>query len=124
MTTAKTSTTPVDETTAKVNRLAGETTAKTTTTPADETTAKVNRLTEETNKKLAEYAEQATAQQKKLALAAIESYEDQVLRAVDSYEKAVADTKVDWLKDLVAPQAAAHRELTTAYVTAARQLVN
>ncbi len=47
-----------------------------------------------------------------------------MLRFVDSYEKAVADTKIDWLKDLVAPQAAATRELTAAYVSAARELVN
>ena len=47
-----------------------------------------------------------------------------MLKFVDSYEKAVADTKVDWLKDIVAPQAAATRELTTAYVAAARELVN
>ncbi len=43
---------------------------------------------------------------------------------MDSYEKAVADAKIDWLKDIVTPQVEATRELTTAYVSAARKLVN
>jgi hypothetical protein len=95
-----------------------------TTTPADEAAARLKALTEETNQKRAEYAEQAAAEQKKAALAALDSYEDSVLKFVDSYEKAVADAKIDWLQDIVAPQAEATRELTTAYVSAARKLVN
>ena len=94
------------------------------TAAAEEATAKVTELTEETNKKVAELIEQAVAGQKELTLAAIDNYEDSVLKLVDSYEKAVADSGIDWLKDAVAPQAKASRELTAAYVTAARKLVN
>ena len=46
---------------------------------ADEAAAKVTQLTEKTTKKLTEYAEQAAAEQKKAALAAIDSYENSVL---------------------------------------------
>jgi len=99
-------------------------TATKTANPVDDAAAKVTALTEETNKKLAGYVEQAVASQKKLTLAAIDSYEDSVLRLVDAYENAVADSKIDWLKDVVAPQTAATRELTAAYVSAARHLVN
>jgi hypothetical protein len=94
------------------------------TDPIDATTTNHAQVTEETNQKVTEYIEQLVATQKKLALAAIDSYQDTVLRFVDSYEKAVADSNIDWLKETVAPQAAASRELTTAYVKAARQLVN
>ena len=45
-------------------------------------------------------------------------------RIVDSYEEAVADTKLEWLKDVVTPQATAARDLTATYVAAARQMVN
>ena len=79
---------------------------------------------EETNKKIAELVEQAVASQKELTLRAIDTYEDSVLKLVDSTEKAVADSGIDWLKDAYAPQAKATRELTSAYVTTARKLVN
>jgi hypothetical protein len=99
-------------------------TTKSSTTAADDVTAKVTELTEETNKKVADLVEKAVASQKELTLAAIDSYEDSVLKLVDSTEKAVADSGVDWLKDAYAPQAKATRELTSAYVAAARKLVN
>jgi hypothetical protein len=65
-----------------------------------------------------------TEEQKKITRAAIDTYEESVLKFVDSYEKAVADTKVHWLKDAIAPQVTTTRQATTAYVTAVRQLVN
>jgi hypothetical protein len=111
--------TAADDTAAKIADLTEE-----ANSAADEHAAKVADLTDEANKKVAEYIEQVVASQKKLAHAAIDSYEDTVLRIVDSYEKAVAESKIDWLQDAVAPQTKATRELTTAYVKAARELVN
>jgi hypothetical protein len=64
------------------------------------------------------------ATHKEITLNAIGAYEDSVLRLVGSYEQAVADSGLDWLKDAVAPQAKATRELTSAYAAAARKLVD
>jgi hypothetical protein len=96
----------------------------TVTAFAEEANKKFAALTDETNKKIGEYLQQAAATRTKVALAVIDSYEESALRFVDSYENAVADTKLDWLKDAIAPQTAAARELTSAYVATARQLVN
>jgi hypothetical protein len=91
---------------------------------ADEANKALASIASDTNKKIVEYLEEAAATQKKVTLSLIETYEESALRFVDSYEKAVTESKFDWLKDAVAPQTAAARELTATYVATAKQLVN
>jgi hypothetical protein len=97
-----------------------------TVSPTEDAVVQLTELAEsadESRTNLTQYLEQALGAQKKIALAAIDSYQESVLRIVDSYENVVADTELKWLKDLVAPQAAAVREVTTLYTDAAQQLV-
>ena len=72
-----------------------------------------------TTKQLTELAEQAKAAQKQQSLAAIDAYEQAVMALADSFEQAAAEqpkVEVPNLADVT-------REFTTAYTTAARQLV-
>jgi molecular chaperone DnaK (HSP70) len=77
---------------------------------------------EEFNANAAEDTKKAIEESQKARFALLDSYESGVLNAVDSYEEIASATDVDWIKEVVAAQARATRELTKAYVSAARDL--
>ena len=74
------------------------------------------------NEKTIEETKKAIEESQKARFALLDSYESGVLNAVDSYEEIASATDVDWIKEVVAAQARATRELTKAYVSAARDL--
>jgi hypothetical protein len=76
----------------------------------------------EFNAKAAEDTKKAIEESQKARSALLDSYESGVLNAVDSYEEIANGTDIDWIKQIVAAQARATRELTKAYASAAREL--
>jgi primosomal protein N'' len=68
------------------------------------------------NEKLAEAAKQMTSTY-------LDKYEEAVVRLADSYEKAAGSTKLDWVERLASTHASLTRDVSTAYATAARELV-
>jgi hypothetical protein len=72
---------------------------------------------------VSDFTEKATANGKKANAAYLDSFEKTVLTLADSYEKAAAATKVDWIETIVAAQAGFTREVTKAYTAAARDVV-
>ena len=107
-----------------------KTSGSTTANPIDDAAKKLAALNEEATQKLAAFAEQATKQltefteqakvaQKQQSLAAIDAYEQAVMALADSFEQAATEqpkVEVPNLADVT-------REFTTAYTTAARQLL-
>jgi len=99
--------------------MAAAKTSDTTTANPIEYATKVAELNEEATQKVAAFAEQAKAAQKWQSLAAIDAYEQAVIALAESFEQAATEqTKVE-----VPNLADVTREFTTAYTTAARQLL-
>jgi hypothetical protein len=88
------------------------------------TQTKTQPTVEEATQKVTELGEQAFENGKKVGNAYLDSYEKLVLTLADTYEKAAAQTKIEWLETAVAAQAGLTRELTKAYPAAARELVS
>jgi hypothetical protein len=74
--------------------------------------------------RVAELNEKAVANGKKAGAAYVASYEKAVLSFADTYEQAAGATKVEWLAGVATAQADFTREVTKAYVGAARDLVS
>ena len=72
---------------------------------------------------VSDFTEKATANGKKANAAYLDSFEKTVLTLADSYEKAAAATKVDWIETIASAQAGFTREVTKAYTAAARDVV-
>ena len=90
-----------------------------TTNPIEDATKKIAELNEEAAQKLAAFAEQAKAAQKRQSLAAIDAYEQAVIALAESFEQAASEQPKVEIPNL----ADVTREFTTAYTTAARQLL-
>jgi hypothetical protein len=88
---------------------------QTKTPTADSVEAVAERLTE--------LNEQAVANGRKAGAAYATSYEKAVVALVDSYKKAAAATRLDWVSTMATAQADFTREVTKAYISAARDLV-
>jgi hypothetical protein len=88
----------------------------------EKTIEETKKAIEEFNANAAEDTKKAIEESQKARFALLDSYESGVLNAVDSYEEIASATDVDWIKEVVAAQARATRELTKAYVSAARDL--
>ena len=76
---------------------------------------------EEFRKSVEEFNEKAIEDGKQAWTAYLDSYEKAALTAADLYEESVGSTDVELIKTVVATQARASRELTKAYVNAARE---
>ena len=74
--------------------------------------------------RVAELNEKAVANGKKAGAAYLSSYEKAVLSLADSYEKAAGATKLDLVATVASIQADFAREVTKAYVSAARDFVS
>lgn len=77
---------------------------------------------EDFRKSVEEFNEKAVEDSKQARTAYLDSYQKAVLTAADLYEQSASATDVEWVKTIVAAQARATRELTKAYVNAAREL--
>jgi hypothetical protein len=80
------------------------------------------KLFEDSRQAIEEINEKAIEDARKARTALRDAYEKRVLTLADSYERAASNTDVEWIKNIVAAQAGATRELTKAYVNAAREL--
>ena len=74
--------------------------------------------------KFTELGETAAANAKLATRDYLDAYEKGVFEAVDKYEQAVADSKIEELQQFAATQATLTRDITKAYVTAARKLTS
>ena len=77
---------------------------------------------EDFKKGVEEFNEKAIEDRKQAWAAYIDTYEKAVLTAADLHEQSARATDIEWVKNIVAAQARATRELTKAYVNAAREL--
>lgn len=68
--------------------------------------------------------EKVLAGGKKAHTALLDSYEKGALTFAGTYEEAAAATNVEWIGAIASAQAQIGRELTSAYVDAARELVS
>ena len=79
---------------------------------------------EAATERVSELSQKAVANNKKASEVYLSSCEQAVVTLADTYQKATAATKVDWIASLGTVQADATREITRAYTTAARELVS
>ena len=98
---------------------AAKTSGNTTANPIEDATKKVAELNEEAAQKLAAFAEQATKQLTEFTEQAKAAQKQQSLAAIDAYEQAATEQRKVEIPNL----ADVTREFTTAYTTAARQLL-
>jgi hypothetical protein len=68
--------------------------------------------------------EKAVTAGKKLTGAYVDSYEKAALSIADLQQKVADATPVEWIADFASAQAGLTRELTKAYVSSARELLN
>jgi hypothetical protein len=74
--------------------------------------------------RVARFNETTVASGKKAGAAYLDTYEKAVLSFAHAYEKAAGGTNNSWVADIAQAQAEYTRELTKAYVNAARELVS
>ena len=92
--------------------------------PAQTKSDPVTESVETAAERVAELNEKAVANGKKAGAAYVSSYEKAVLSLADSYEKAAGATKLDLVATVASIQADFAREVTKAYVNAARDFVS
>lgn len=91
-----------------------------TQTKSDPITDSVSAATE----RVEELREKAVAAGKKTSETYLSSYEKAVVGLADTYEKATAAVKIDWVASLGSLQADTTREIARAYTGAVREFVS
>ena len=78
---------------------------------------------EQVSERVREYNDKAVDAGKKLSGTFVDTYEKYALTLADASQKAAEATNVEWISAAASAQAGMTRELTTAYASAARELL-
>ena len=78
---------------------------------------------DQASEKVLAYNEKVIETSKKLTGSAIDSYEKAALGVAELQKKVAAVSNVEWVKSVASAQADLTRDLTSAYATAARELI-